>query len=147
MNEEEATSQEIAGFISDADYLKKVKEVKIVDAVVRADRLRLNQVIGNIFANSYKYANTDMTVESRIEKGIDGKSFLVIEIGDQGGGVPENEIETIFGKYRRGSNTEGKDGAGLGLYISRYLMEKMGGEITAANRNGGLTVTLRLLLL
>ena len=118
-----------------------------MDAVVRADRLRLNQVIGNLFANSYKYANTDMTVESRIEKGIDGKSFLVIEIGDQGGGVPENEIETIFGKFRRGTNTEGKDGAGLGLYISRYLMEKMGGEITAANRNGGLTVTLRLLLL
>ncbi|MBR3032554.1 MAG: HAMP domain-containing histidine kinase [Clostridiales bacterium] len=147
VNEEETTSQEIAGFISDADYLKKVKEVHIADAVVRADRLRLNQVIGNIFANSYKYANTEMTVESRIEKSVDGKNFLVIEIGDQGGGVPENEIETIFGKFRRGANSDGKDGAGLGLYISRYLMEKMGGEITAANKNGGLTVVLRLLLL
>ena len=147
VNEEETTSQEIAGFISDADYLKKVKEVHIADAVVRADRLRLNQVIGNIFANSYKYANTEMTVESRVEKSVDGKNFLVIEIGDQGGGVPENEIETIFGKFRRGTNSDGKDGAGLGLYISRYLMEKMGGEITAANKNGGLTVVLRLLLL
>ena len=147
VNEEETTSQEIAGFISDADYLKKVKEVHIADAVVRADRLRLNQVIGNIFANSYKYANTEMTVESRVEKSVDGKNFLVIEIGDQGGGVPENEIETIFGKFRRGTNSDGKDGAGLGLYISRYLMEKMGGEITAANKNGGFTVVLRLLLL
>ncbi len=147
VNEEEATSREIAGFISDADYLKKVKEVNIVDAVVRADRLRLNQVIGNIFANSYKYANTEMTVESRIEKSVDGKNFLVIGIGDQGGGVAEEEIETIFGKFRRGKNAEGKDGAGLGLYISRYLMEKMGGEITAANKNGGLCVILRLLLL
>ena len=147
VNEEETTSQEIAGFISDADYLKKVKEVHIADAVVRADRLRLNQVIGNIFANSYKYANTEMTVESRVEKSVDGKNFLVIEIGDQGGGVPENEIETIFGKFRRGTNSDGKDGAGLGLYISRYLMEKMSGEITAANKNGGLCVILRLLLL
>ena len=147
VNEEEATSQEIAGFITEADYLKKVKEVKIADAVVRADRLRLNQVIGNIFANSYKYADTEMTVESRIEKSVDGKNFLVIEIGDQGGGVPENEIETIFGKFRRGTNSDGKDGAGLGLYISRYLMEKMGGEITAANKNGGLCVVLRLLLI
>ncbi len=118
-----------------------------MDAVVRADRLRLNQVIGNIFANSYKYANTEMTVESSIEKSVDGKSFLVIGIGDQGGGVPEEEIETIFGKFRRGKNAEGKDGAGLGLYISRYLMEKMSGEITAANKNGGLCVILRLLLL
>ena len=150
VNLEEVASSEIAHFIEEADYLKKIgagSSVHIADAVVRADRLRLNQVIGNIFANSYKYANTEMTVESRIEKSVDGKNFLVIEIGDQGGGVPENEIETIFGKFRRGANSDGKDGAGLGLYISRYLMEKMGGEITAANKNGGLTVVLRLLLL
>ena len=150
VNLEEVASSEIAHFIEEADYLKKIgagSSVHIADAVVRADRLRLNQVIGNIFANSYKYANTEMTVESRIEKSVDGKNFLVIEIGDQGGGVPENEIETIFGKFRRGANSDGKDGAGLGLYISRYLMEKMGGEITAVNKNGGLTVVLRLLLL
>ncbi|MBO4927842.1 MAG: HAMP domain-containing histidine kinase [Clostridiales bacterium] len=145
----EVTSQDIARFIEEADYLKKVKgaPVSIVDAVVSADPLRLNQVIGNIFANSYKYANTDMTVNSRIEKGVDGKSFLVVEIGDHGGGVPEEEIKTIFGKFKRGTNAEGKDGAGLGLYISRYLMEKMGGEITCLNRDGGLRVILRLLLL
>ena len=150
VNLEEVASSEIAHFIEEADYLKKIgtgSSVHIADAVVRADRLRLNQVIGNIFANSYKYANTEMTVESRIEKSVDGKNFLVIEIGDQGGGVPENEIETIFGKFRRGTNSDGKDGAGLGLYISRYLMEKMGGEITAANKNGGLCVILRLMLL
>ena len=150
VNLEEVASSEISHFIEEADYLKKIgagSSVHIADAVVRADRLRLNQVIGNIFANSYKYANTEMTVESRIEKSVDGKNFLVIEIGDQGGGVPENEIETIFGKFRRGANSDGKDGAGLGLYISRYLMEKMGGEITAVNKNGGLTVVLRLLLL
>ena len=149
MKDGEVTSQDIARFIEEADYLKKVKgaPVSIVDAVVSADPLRLNQVIGNIFANSYKYANTDMTVNSRIEKGVDGKSFLVVEIGDHGGGVPEEEIETIFGKFKRGTNAEGKDGAGLGLYISRYLMEKMGGEITCLNRDGGLRVILRLLLL
>ena len=158
----EVTSQDIAHFIEEADYLKKVRisdgksadgerragdGIAIVDAVVSADPLRLNQVIGNIFANSYKYANTDMTVTSRIEKGVDGKNFLVVEIGDQGGGVPEEEIETIFGKFKRGTNAEGKDGAGLGLYISRYLMEKMGGDITCMNRDGGLVVALRLPLL
>ncbi len=147
VNVEEVTSKEIEGSIADADYLKKVNEVKVVDAVVRADRLRLNQIIGNVFANSYKYANTEITVESHTEKSVDGKDFLVLEIGDKGGGVPDEEIETIFGKFKRGSNTDGKDGAGLGLYISRYLMEKMGGEITAVNKNGGLTVVLRLLLL
>lgn len=146
---EEVTSRDIAHYIEEADYLKKVKRlpIRLEDAVVSADPLRLNQVISNIFANSYKYADTDMTVESRIEKSVDARSFLVIEIGDKGPGVPEEEIEMIFGKFKRGTNAEGKDGAGLGLYISRYLMEKMGGEITCMNREDGFVVVLRLPLL
>ena len=144
---DEVTSKDIEHFISEADYKKKVSGCKIEEAVVSADPLRLNQVISNIFSNSYKYADTEMTVSSRIEMGVGGTRFLVIEIGDHGGGVPEEEIETIFGKFKRGSNAGEKDGAGLGLYISRYLMEKMGGEITAGNSGGGLLVTLRLRLL
>jgi signal transduction histidine kinase len=144
---EEVTSKDIAHFIKEADYKKKTSEFKIEEAVVSADPLRLNQVINNIFSNSYKYADTEMTVKSRIEKSVGNKRFLVIEIGDHGGGVPESELDTIFGKFKRGSNAGEKDGAGLGLYISRYLMEKMGGEITAANQDCGLLVVLRLPLL
>jgi len=143
----EVTSKEIEHFISEADYKKKVPEVSIEEVVVSADPLRLNQVINNVFSNSYKYADTEMTIGSRVESGVGGMRFLVIEIGDKGGGVPDAEIETIFGKYKRGSNAGEKDGAGLGLYISRYLMEKMGGEITAVNKDGGLTIVLRLRLL
>ncbi|MBO4473862.1 MAG: HAMP domain-containing histidine kinase [Clostridiales bacterium] len=144
---DEVTSKDIEHFISEADYKKKVSEFKIEEVVVSADPLRLNQVINNIFSNSYKYADTEMSVQSRVEKGVGGTRFLVIEIGDHGGGVPEAELDTIFGKYKRGSNAGEKDGAGLGLYISRYLMEKMGGEITATNQDGGLLTTLRLRLL
>ena len=147
VNPGEVTSKEIAHFISQADYKNKVPEIKIEAAVVSADPLRLNQVINNIFSNSYKYADTEMTVQSRIETSVGNTRFLVIEIGDHGGGVPGSEIDTIFGKYKRGSNAVGKEGAGLGLYISRYLMEKMGGEITAENKEKGLAVTLRLRLL
>lgn len=143
----EVTSNDIARFITEADHKHKVAAFKIEDAVVQADPLRLNQVINNVFSNSYKYADTEMTVNSFCEKGIDGVRFLVIEIGDKGGGVPEEEIEKIFGKFKRGSNAQGKDGTGLGLYISRYFMEKMGGEITCLNRDGGMVVVLRLKLL
>ena len=143
----EVTSIDIAHFISEADYKKKCGAFTIEDAVVQADPLRLNQVINNIFSNSYKYADTKMTVRSSVEKGIDNARFLLIEIADQGGGVPEEELEMIFGKFKRGSNASGKDGTGLGLYISRYLMEKMGGEITCSNKDGGLCVALRLRLL
>ena len=147
VNSGEVTSKEIEHFISEADYKKKVPEVSIEEVVVSADPLRLNQVINNVFSNSYKYADTEMTIGSCVENGVGGMRFLVIEIGDKGGGVPDAEIETIFGKYKRGSNAGEKDGAGLGLYISRYLMEKMGGEITAVNKDGGLTIVLRLRLL
>ena len=143
----EVTSGDITHFISEADHKHKLGKFTIVDSVVQADPLRLNQVINNIFSNSYKYADTQMTVTSRCETGIDGVRFLVIEIGDKGGGVPEEEIEKIFGKFKRGSNAQGKDGTGLGLYISRYFMEKMGGEITCLNRDGGMVVVLRLKLL
>ena len=143
----EVTSKDIAHYIAEADFKKKCEKFRIEDCVVQADPLRLNQVINNIFSNSYKYADTKITVRSAIEKGIDNASFLLVEIGDQGGGVPEEELESIFGKFKRGSNAEGKDGAGLGLYISRYLMEKMGGEITCSNKDGGLAIAIRLKLL
>ena len=45
-------------------------------------------------------------------------------------------------KFKRGSNAAGKDGSGLGLYISKYLMEKMDGGMSVSNSGEGLTVTL-----
>jgi signal transduction histidine kinase len=50
----------------------------------------------------------------------------------------------ITEKFKRGSNSEGKDGSGLGLYISRYLMEKMGGGLVCSNNIEGLTVTIMI---
>ena len=143
----EVTSKEIAHFISEADFKKKCSAFSVEECVVSADPMRLNQVIGNIFSNSYKYADTEIKVTSRIEKSAEEKSFLVLGIGDQGGGVPQEELDSIFGKYKRGSNAKEKEGAGLGLYISRYFMEKMGGEITADNKDGGLLITIHIPLL
>ncbi|MCR4837542.1 MAG: HAMP domain-containing histidine kinase [Eubacterium sp.] len=159
---EDVSSTEILQMIKEADYQKKAVSPVIEDSVVRADRLRLNQVISNIIANSYKYANTEILVRSRFEKVSvqkpDGteedqsteydqaKDFLVLEISDKGGGVPNNELELITQKFKRGSNAAGKDGSGLGLYISGYFMEKMGGSLECLNQGGGFTVRLKLML-
>jgi len=137
---EEVSSTEILQMMKEADYQKKIRHIEIKDAVVRADRLRLNQVISNIIANSYKYAGTEMEVRSAYE-GV-SPQYLVIEICDQGGGVPEEELELITQKFKRGSNAAGKDGSGLGLYISRYFMEKMEGSLECFNRDGGFVVKL-----
>ncbi len=154
VNPEDVNSSDIRQMVREADHRKRVTKLEIKDAVVRADALRLNQVISNIIANSYKYAGTDIEVGSRIERkqmpaGSDGQkvqneSFLVIEISDRGGGVPEAELELITQKFKRGSNATGKDGSGLGLYLSGYFMEKMEGSLECLNRDGGFTVRLKI---
>ena len=69
VNADDVDSTDITRMLVDADYLKKIKEMDIQDAVVKGDKMRLNQVISNIIYNSYKYADTDIRVTSRFEEG------------------------------------------------------------------------------
>ena len=123
---EDINSTDIVQMIKDADYQNKI------------DRLRLNQVLNNIIFNSYKYADTMINVTSRFENA--GSKYLFIEIADKGPGVPEEELEMITQKFKRGSNAGNKDGSGLGLYISDYLMNKMEGSLTVRNTGDGFAV-------
>ncbi len=133
-------STEIVKMIRDADYLNKIKVLDIRDAVVYCDPLRINQVISNIIFNSYKYADTEISVTGRF---VDSDSrYLVIEIADKGPGVPEEELELITQKFTRGSNAGNKEGSGLGLYISDYLMKKMGGSLSVKNTGSGFAVEI-----
>jgi signal transduction histidine kinase len=137
---EDINSTDIVQMIKDADYLNKIEKLDIKDAVVFADRLRLNQVLNNIIFNSYKYADTMINVTSRFENA--GSKYLFIEIADKGPGVPEEELEMITQKFKRGSNAGNKDGSGLGLYISDYLMNKMEGCLTVRNTGDGFAVEI-----
>ena len=137
---EDINSTDIVQMIKDADYQNKIEKLDIKDAVVFADRLRLNQVLNNIIFNSYKYADTMINVTSRFENA--GSKYLFIEIADKGPGVPEEELEMITQKFKRGSNAGNKDGSGLGLYISDYLMNKMGGSLTVRNTGEGFAVEI-----
>lgn len=137
---EDINSTDIVQMLKDADYLNKIEKLDIKDAVVFADRLRLNQVLNNIIFNSYKYADTMINVTSRFENA--GSKYLFIEIADKGPGVPEEELEMITQKFKRGSNAGNKDGSGLGLYISDYLMNKMEGSLTVRNTGDGFAVEI-----
>ena len=100
---------------------------------VMVDKLRLQQVFDNIFMNSYKYADTDITIATSLSE-----EYLVIEIADNGPGVKPEELPLLKEKYKRGSNSEGKEGAGLGLYLSDYFLTEMRGklEIAGAGEDG-----------
>ncbi|WP_242839999.1 HAMP domain-containing sensor histidine kinase [Ruminococcus flavefaciens] len=142
VNPQEMSSRDIENIIKECDALKRVTEADIKDCMVYADKLRLEQVFGNIFSNSYKYADTEIRVTSFFDDG-----FFVIEVSDKGGGVPDEELDIIMEKFCRGTNAAGKEGSGIGLYISHYLIGQMGGELTCRNNGEGFTVSLSFRLI
>jgi len=125
-----------------ADHLSKIKTCPIPSCLVEIDIVRMEQVIGNIITNSYKYAGTDIDISFSIHDG------LQIDISDYGSGVESEEIELITTKFYRGSRakTLQKEGEGLGLYVSKQLMSKMSGGMEVFNCDDGFTVRLWVML-
>ena len=125
--------------IKNSDYLAKVLEYKIPQVNIYIDRIRLQQVIDNIISNSYKYANTNININSYIDN-----SYLCLEFIDYGSGVDELELPLLTEKFKRGSNSESKDGTGLGLYISKTFINEMDGIFEIKNGNPGFIAIIKL---
>ena len=108
------------------NYINNVK-----DAFIYADRDRVYQVFENIINNSIKYANTkiDITLDEL-------NNEYIVSIKDYGSGISDNDMPFIFEKFYRGDNSKEKQGTGLGLYIVKYMMEKMNGRVELENKNG-----------
>lgn len=134
-------SGELREMLESSDYLHRAAVPSAPSALVYADRLRLQQVFDNIFANSYKYADSEIDVTMEQEGG-----SLLICIEDYGHGVSEQEIPLLKEKFRRGSNAAGLEGAGLGLYLSDCFMREMGGALEVQNGEKGLRVTVQIRL-
>jgi len=141
VTQEEVASTQISAIIKSADYNMRVTDFTIPDCLLLADALRLQQVFDNIISNSYKYAVTDICISSFYDA-----EFLSIEIRDFGTGVPEEDLPLVTGKFYRGSNAHGAEGHGIGLYISRYFMQQMGGELECKNVPGGFVVRVSVRL-
>ena len=134
-------SGELRILLENADYLHRAALPNLPDCLLYADKLRLQQVFDNIFANSYKYAGTDIAVAAELKEG-----YLTVCVEDSGGGVGEQELPHLKEKFKRGANAEGIEGAGLGLYISDHCMREMGGQLELENGASGLNVTVWIAL-
>lgn len=126
-----------------ADTRSLVRRSTIPECMIHIDIKRMEQVIGNIIGNSYKYASTPIDIECAL-----GGGYLKLSITDYGRGVPADELDLIINKFYRGRNVKDSDidGSGLGLYIALVLMAKMNGELICSSKGKGLTVTLMILL-
>ena len=108
-------------------------------AYVNADRNRLLQIIENLVNNARKYAKSRIDVSLSRENGT-----VCLKIRDYGGGIPDEDMPFIFDKFYRGKNCGSEQGTGLGLYIVKYLAEKMGGSILLHNHTSGLEALVSL---
>jgi signal transduction histidine kinase len=135
----EQSSRLLFDLIKKADYNNQVTISKICECLILIDELRLAQVIDNVISNSYKYADTSIEVSTQMK----GR-YLEVVFKDFGLGVPEEERPLIFNKFYRAKNSVNKNGTGLGLYISKYIMNKMLGEIDCENTEDGFIMILKL---
>ncbi|MGH9281623.1 MAG: PAS domain-containing sensor histidine kinase [Acidimicrobiales bacterium] len=94
---------------------------------------RLDQVMANLVSNALKFspAGSPITIEARATA-----DTVHIEVVDRGQGMSPSDLATVFEKFHRGAGAEGTPGTGLGLYVSRAVVEAQGGRLLAASTLG-----------
>lgn len=108
-----------------------------IDCIIKGDLERSTEVLQNLIENAVKYGDGKYIHITVTEE--DGCKLVCV--ANSGCTLPENEILHIFDSFWRGSNTTGKPGSGLGLYICRQLMLKMNGEVFAEQSGGEIRIT------
>lgn len=107
---------------------------------IMVDAIKIGQVLRNLLSNAIKFSPDDSCITLHIRAcQLPSKSGKVpgveISVADQGQGIPEEELESVFGKFvQSSSNRDDAAGTGLGLAISREIVSAHGGEIFARNR-------------
>jgi two-component system sensor histidine kinase KdpD len=111
-----------------------VMDVPSTLPAVAIDLVLAAQALVNLVDNAVKYSSDDTPIGIRayVDQG-----QMVIEVRDQGVGIPPAELEHVFDKFYRVQQMNDTSGTGLGLSISKGIVELHGGRIWAANRPGG----------
>jgi signal transduction histidine kinase len=110
--------------------------------VVRTDPYKLSQAVYNLLTNAYKFTGSggSVSVDYRLEGGA-----ISISVRDTGAGIPADEQQQIFDAYYRGRNSAHTSGDGIGLYIVKENLRKIGGSVGLQSKPGeGSTFILRI---
>jgi signal transduction histidine kinase len=133
------------------DHLKFLPEFEKVEVgfnlpsawQIRSERNRLKTVFENIFSNAIKYRNRNGDNSSLKISGTENENTYRFEIADNGIGIPEQHLKKVFDMFFRAH--EGSQGSGLGLYIVKETLAKLGGSIVVRSQIGeGSVFTIEL---
>lgn len=99
----------------------------------RSDAFRVKQIMSNLIGNAVKYTDRGgVKVEIRISP----RQHLIIYVSDTGRGMSQADCQRIFDAFTRLPNGQGKEGVGLGLSITREVVQMLGGTITVTSEEG-----------
>ncbi|MFC1757123.1 ATP-binding protein [Patescibacteria group bacterium] len=103
---------------------------------VKADKNKIHQVVSNLLDNAIKYTNEGFVKISLLRE---KEGFVLIKVEDSGVGISEEEVNKIFEKFTRASDVSKMhvDGAGLGLYVAKRIIEDHNGKIWAKSNGVG----------
>ncbi|MDD6646745.1 MAG: ATP-binding protein [Firmicutes bacterium] len=106
------------------------------DMCLELDSRWTAEAIANLLDNGIKYSPAGSRIEIRVSRLY---SFVRIEIEDRGIGIPKNEQNRIFRRFYRGDNdtVRAQEGSGVGLYLSRTIIERQDGTISVRSAEGG----------
>lgn len=132
--------------IADIQSMAKAKSVAVEayldDSLVAGDKRALATVIRNLLSNAVKYSKRGGTIEVRGRKTYAQPSKLIVEVRDQGIGMKPDQIAKLFvpGRTILTLGTDGEQGKGFGLAISKLFVDAMGGSLRVESSPGAGTV-------
>jgi PAS domain S-box-containing protein len=118
--------------VSDRRFHVNVPDEK---KIVNGDRDRLEQVLGNLLENAVKYSPDGSEIFVNVE---DKGENIVTSVSDRGIGIPPDELQQVFERFHRGRQVSSTNygGLGLGLYITKQIIERHAGSIWVESREG-----------
>ena len=132
-----------AGLMGHAgDVMRPLAETAGVTLTVRpelarlwADPDRMIQTLTNLLSNAIKFSSRGGTVRLEAER---QESEVLFRVADEGRGIPQNQLDSVFGRFAQVdvSDSRRKGGTGLGLFICRTIVEQHGGRIWAESVPG-----------
>lgn len=101
--------------------------------IAHVDAIRIEQVIRNLLENAVKYspAGGPVVVDVGLDRAADGAGVVVIAVRDHGVGIAPEKRDRIFDRFYQAHEGAGLSGMGLGLFLSREIVELHGGRIRA----------------